>query len=257
VTTPAAEIARAPVIHLPEIGSTNEQALDRARRGESGPLFIRADRQTSGRGRHGRAWASPVGNLHLSLLMPIAAPPRCLPQVAHVAAVALARAIRAIAGPRLPLCVKWPNDLLIDRAKVAGILVEGTRIGPEQACVIGWGVNCAHHPADLPYAATNLSAALGRPVTADVVAAALRPAIAEAMTLWNDGRGFAGVRAQWLGFALPLETPMRVRGGGDPIAGRFQGIDEAGRLLLLGPHGPMTVEAGEVILDERSAALAG
>lgn len=257
MSTNPAEIATAPIIHLPEIGSTNEEALSRVRRGEAGPLFVRADVQTAGRGRHGRSWTSPVGNLYMSLLLPVAAPASCLPQVAHVAAVALAQAVERLLGSAMPLRIKWPNDLLVGPAKAAGILVEGTRLGVDQVCVIGWGVNCASHPTDLPYAATDLTTAAGRPVEADALAETLRTAMAEAVALWDDGRGFEAVRSLWLAHAVPLGTPMRLRGDAMSRAGRFAGIDEAGRLVLQGPDGPVTIEAGEIILDENPAALTG
>lgn len=246
----ATEIEAAPIRHLAETGSTNEDALETGRAGFAGTLWIRAGRQISGRGRQGREWTSPLGNLYCSLLLPVAAKPALLPQISHVAAVALADAIRQVAGDLPWLRIKWPNDLLVDGAKVAGILVEGTRDpAGRQICVVGCGVNCATHPEGLPYRATSLTAAAACPVDPDALFDALRSTMGDAIATWDDGRGYAAIRARWLARALPLDTPLVVRGSHEPLSGRFQGIDDKGRLLLLGPHGPVTVEAGEVTLN--------
>src|SRR5262249_23629392 len=135
---------------------TNAEALAHAAAGERGPLFIVAERQTAGRGRRGRAWASEVGNLYATLLVVDPAPPVASPQVCFVAALALHDAVldacAGLAPARLKL--KWPNDLLLDQAKVAGILVEGmTLAGGEIAVAIGTGVNCVQHPGDTPFPA--------------------------------------------------------------------------------------------------------
>ena len=246
----ATEIETAPIRHLAETGSTNEDALAAGRAGVGGPLWIRAGRQLSGRGRQGRDWASPLGNLYCTLLLPVAAEPALLPQISHVAAVALADAIRQVAGDLPGLRIKWPNDILVNDAKVAGILVEGTRDpAGGQICVVGCGLNCATHPEALPYRATSLSAAASRPVDPDVLFDALRSTMGDAIATWDDGRGYPAIRARWLARALPLDTKLVVRGSHEPVSGRFQGIDDKGRLLLLGPHGPVTVEAGEVNLN--------
>src|SRR5712692_3600029 len=125
------------------LGSTNAEALSLARQGERGPLWITAERQSAGRGRRGRSWVSAPGNLYASLLLTDPAPPEHWPELSFVAALALHDAV----GGRIPglaarLVLKWPNDLLIDRNKFAGILVEGEGA----AVAIGIGVNCVHHP---------------------------------------------------------------------------------------------------------------
>jgi BirA family transcriptional regulator, biotin operon repressor / biotin---[acetyl-CoA-carboxylase] ligase len=141
------------------LGSTNTEALNRARRGERGPLWIVAGRQTAGRGRRGRAWISQPGNLFASLLLAMPASPACLPQLSLVAALAVHDAVVEIAASLASrVAIKWPNDLLLDRAKFAGILVEGESGGPG-VVVIGIGINCASHPAGTDYPATDLAAA--------------------------------------------------------------------------------------------------
>lgn len=246
----ATEIDTAPVEHLAETGSTNEDALALGRSGVVGPRWIVADRQVAGRGRQGRVWQSPVGNLYCTLLAPVAAAARDLPQVSHVAAVALVTALEDCLGRQPGLRIKWPNDVLLDGAKLAGILVEGTRTAEGlQLCAIGFGVNCSSCPEDLPYRATSIAATLGEAVAPEALFKSLRGALDAAFAVWDDGRGYPAIRERWLAHALPLETALVVRGPHEPISGRFRGIDDKGRLLLMGPDGPVTVEAGDVILN--------
>src|SRR6185436_17162017 len=153
---PTAAAAGARLVIHDTIGSTNAEGLTLARGGERGPLWIVARTQTAGRGRRGRAWVSEPGNLYASLLLTDPAPPERCPELSFVAALALHDAI----GGRIPglaarLVLKWPNDLLIDRNKFAGILVEGEAT----AVAIGIGVNCVHHPDRTEYPATDLATA--------------------------------------------------------------------------------------------------
>lgn len=253
------DLTSAPLLHITTTGSTNEDLLSRARAGEIGPLWLRADRQERGRGRLGRAWSSPPGNLHISLLLPdVAAEPRFMPQLAHVAGVALATAVDLVTGTDGAFRLKWPNDLLHGSAKVAGILVEGTRApGGRPVCVIGWGVNCIHHPEDLPYEATNLSAACGRRVTADTLAGALRVSMHEAVTVWRGGLSYAAIRQAWLSHCMPIGSAVSVRIGADLRQGIFAGLDEDGRFLLRTPTGLVPVEAGDINLQGGTAAPVG
>lgn len=252
-------LRRARVIHLATTGSTNEDLLARARSGERGPLWLRADLQTSGRGRLGRVWVSPVGNLHLSLLLDDpAAESRWLPQLAHVAAVALAEAVAVVTAGRAVFHLKWPNDLIHGPAKVAGILVEGIRSRAGwPACVIGWGVNCNHHPEGLPYPTTDLSSACGRPVKADDLVEALRGTMAQTLAAWNGGRNYAAVREAWLGHSLPFGTTVNVTTPAARLFGAFEGLDEAGRFLLRTADGVVAVEAGDIDLKSETAAPVG
>src|SRR3974390_3115925 len=141
------------------VGSTNEEALRRARAGEAGPLWITARTQTAGRGRRGRAWVSEPGNLFATLLLTDPAPPESTPQLSFVAALAVPDALVALA-PALAarLALKWPNDVLCDGAKVAGILIEAEGTRP-LVVAVGIGVNCRHHPAGTDHPATDLPAA--------------------------------------------------------------------------------------------------
>ncbi len=223
------------------IGSTNAEALALARGGERGPLWITAVRQTAGRGRRGNSWISEPGNFYASLLL-TGYPPQRAGELAFVAALAALDAV-AEAAPGLAsrLTVKWPNDLLIDGAKFAGILIEAEGA----SVVIGIGVNCAHHPAT-PYPASDLTAA-GAAVSPQRLLASLSKTMAARLAEWNGGAGFASIRADWLTRAAGLGLPIRVRLPQRELAGRFEALDDSGHLLLRLADGRMeTVSAGEV-----------
>ena len=225
-----------PVIVLDDVGSTNTEAMQRARDGEFGPLWISARRQTGGRGRRGRAWASEPGNLYASLLLTDPAPSAACPQLCFVAGLALHDAVCALCGLEAPrLALKWPNDLLLDGAKCAGILVEGevAPAGRPLAVVIGFGVNCAHHPAETPYPATHLAAA-GHAVAPSVLLSALDAAIEVRLAEWRGGDGFAGDPGRaGCSAPAPSASRSRVRTGAEVVDGRFETLDGDGALVLL------------------------
>jgi len=227
------------------LGSTNAEALALARARERGPLWITAKSQSAGRGRRGNAWVSTPGNLYASLLLTEPSAPRDAPQLSFVAALAVHDALSRAAPPLAPaLKVKWPNDLLLGGDKLAGILIEGES-QPVFTVAIGIGVNCVSHPSNTNHPATDLAAA-GAALTPEHVLAALAPAMSERLAQWRNGQGFASVRADWLKRAAGIGEEIRVRLPERELAGRFRGLDEAGRLLLEGPDGTETVIAGDV-----------
>ena len=245
---PAAQAAGARLIIHDTIGSTNAEALRLAREGERGPLWITAKRQTAGRGRRGRSWASEPGNLYASLLLTEPAPPDRYPELSFVAALALHDAVTArIAGLASRVRLKWPNDLLIDRNKFAGILVEGEGTG----VVIGVGVNCAHHPGGTDYPATDLATA-GVRTSPETLFAPLTAAMAARIAEWHRGANFSAIRAGWLGRAGGLGKPVRVRTRDGEFTGAFEGIDDTGRLVLRSSDGTMqALAAGDVVVAGR------
>jgi BirA family biotin operon repressor/biotin-[acetyl-CoA-carboxylase] ligase len=227
------------------LGSTNAEALALARSGERGPLWITAHSQSAGRGRRGSHWISPPGNLYATLLLTEPSAPDQAPQLSFVTALALHDAVAASAPQLGPvLKVKWPNDLLVGPAKLAGILIEGES-DPVFAVAIGIGVNCAAHPSDVAYPATDL-AACGALVAPDALLAHLATAMQHRLAQWKGGAGFTAVRADWLKRAAGLGEILRVRLSARELTGRFQGLDEAGRLLLEQDNGVTTIMAGEV-----------
>jgi BirA family biotin operon repressor/biotin-[acetyl-CoA-carboxylase] ligase len=237
--------------HLPVVDSTNAEAFRR----NGDRLWITAGAQTSGRGRRGRDWTSPPGNLYASLRLENPAPSRRAAELCFVAALALSDAVAATA-PRAAasLALKWPNDVLIGGAKVAGILVEAVHEADRFAAAIGCGVNVAHHPEGLAYTATHL-AATDAPIDAALLCAALSDAMARRLDQWRAGDGFAETRRAWLSLAAGLGRIVRVRLPSEEIEGVFEALDEEGALILReAGGGRRPISAGEIFFPTRSEA---
>ncbi len=229
--------------------STNVEALRHAveHADDARPLWIVAREQTQGRGRRGNTWVSPRGNLYATLLLHDPALPPHAPQLSFVAALAVLDAI-ADRAPMVAqrLALKWPNDVLCGREKLAGILLEGRMLGEKITVAIGIGVNCMHHPAQTGYPATDLAAA-GAPVSAGELFTALSGAMLRRLEQWRSGAGFADIRRNWLARAAGIGKPIRVRLPDREISGRCEGLDDSGCLLLRRADGTLqTIAAGEV-----------
>ena len=229
------------------IDSTNEEARRLAQAGERGPLWIVAGEQTAGRGRRGRSWVSPRGNLSATLLIDPGRPAGECAQLSFVAALATSDAVSAL-GPGSGIKVKWPNDVLADGRKIAGILLESASSGGAAPgwLVIGIGVNLSAHPPDTEFPATSLPA-LG--VTAPSPEDGLLQ-LAAAFAKWYDvwrTEGFAPIRDAWLARAAGLGTRIRARLQNGELTGVFEGIDMSGALLLRETQDRVRViAAGEV-----------
>ena len=243
----SASATGASLISYDTLGSTNAEALSLARAGERGPLWITAARQTAGRGRRGNVWTSEPGNLYASLLLTEAAPAAHLPELCFVVALAVRDAVIAVA-PSLSetLKLKWPNDLLLDGAKLAGILIEAESVGGKTATVVGIGVNCAHHPRDTAHPATDLKVQ-GVTVTPDRLFGELSGATVARLAQWDRGARFASVRAEWLSRAAGIGGDIVVRLPDRELTGKFESLDHTGRLMLRLPAGQLeAITAGEV-----------
>jgi BirA family transcriptional regulator, biotin operon repressor / biotin---[acetyl-CoA-carboxylase] ligase len=216
--------------------------LSLARDGAGEGLWLRAGAQTGGRGRQGRAWSSPPGNLYASTLIRVAAGDPPSPTLALVAAVALHEAV-AVFGVTAE--VKWPNDLLVQGAKLSGILLE--RAG--DAVVIGFGVNLAHHPEGLGRATTSIAALTGAAPDPATFVEVLAESVARWLGRWRSG-GVAAIRTAWLAAAHAPGTPLSVQlPDGEALQGLFDGLDEAGALRLRLAGGAVRViHAGDVFL---------
>ncbi|MGL4285982.1 MAG: biotin--[acetyl-CoA-carboxylase] ligase [Phreatobacter sp.] len=231
-----------------ETGSTNADALERAAQGEMRPTWFVTNRQTAGRGRRGRSWSSPAGNLYTSLLLVDPAPVAHVAELCFVAALALDDALLAVAPGALEhFKLKWPNDGLLDGAKTVGILVEATTRGPTTHVAIGIGVNVLHHPTDTPYPTTSF-AAKGFDFTRDQLFEALSASMVRALALWNRGERFDAIRAGWLARAAGLGGPLVMQSDGKRVEGIFTGLDAHGRLILDTPDGRQFITAGEVLM---------
>ena len=210
------------LVALQSVGSTNDEGIRLADTGAAEGTVVWAREQSGGRGRRGRNWASPVGNLYSStVLRPGCVAPRAA-ELGFVAALAVGDLVPADRSVRL----KWPNDVLVDGGKIAGILLESAigQDGLVEHVVAGIGVNVTFAPQDLPRLA------------------GLRDRLAQ-------GRrdGFATVRREWLAKAGPLGAEVDVRLGEGLVRGRFAGLDREGALLLDTAEGPRKIVSGELL----------
>lgn len=249
-------------VYFDAIDTTNGEALRRALAGEEGGLWIWAGRQSLGRGRAGRSWRSPEGNLYASLLLR----PRCSLDAAVglslAAGVAVYDAVQALADGRIArerLALKWPNDLLLDGGKLGGVLLESAKSSVQGTCivVIGTGVNLVRHPDDAIRPATDL-AAHGLSVSSSTAFAALARATDDWLGVWREGRGFSEIRRAWLERAQGVGGEIAVRLGTEFIRGIFRGVDEDGALLLgVGEGGERRITAGDVFFGESPESPGG
>ena len=242
---PRAAAAGYRVLSYDSIGSTNDEALARSRRGDRGTLWIAARAQSAGRGRRGTRWLSPQGNLAVSLLTFFARPLMQAATLGFVAGLALDAALSACAPPlQSRLALKWPNDVLADGKKLAGILLESERIESGHVVVVGMGVNVASAPHDLP--AISL-ASLGVDMDSEQVFTELSGTWLDYARVWNEGRGLPDIRSRWLARAAGVGAEITVRVGDKILRGTFETLDEQGRLILRLPnHEAMAIAAGEV-----------
>ena len=241
------------VVRWDVIDSTNEEVRRRALAGESDRVWIVAGEQTAGRGRRGRAWVSPKGNLHASALLIDPCPPALAAQLGFVAGVALARTAGDVGTTDVGL--KWPNDLMLNGAKCAGILVEGVGVpGRRAGYAVGVGVNCARAPEGLAYATSRLAGASGQAIGAGEVFERLVERFDEALGAWRGGQAFDRIRAAWLERALGLGEPVAVESGAFRREGVFEGIDASGRLLIRSGCGVESIEAADLRLSPRTGA---
>lgn len=229
--------------HVAATASTNDDMAALARDGVAEGTWLRADIQEGGRGRQGRSWVSPAGNLHASTLVRRMAGDPPAPSLALVAAVALDVLLQGWI-PRERLMIKWPNDLLVDGAKISGILLEGV----DDAVVVGIGVNLAHHPENIDRPVTSLAAlGLSAPDPADF-AEELAASFAAWLARWR-GEGLGVVLARWQARAHPVGTALSVRAPEGMIEGLYDGLDGAGALRLKAADGRVhLVHAGDIFL---------
>ena len=230
-----------------EIDSTNEEARRRGALGERGPLWICARRQSAGRGRRGREWDSPEGNLMATLLIAPGVGAADAARLSFVAALAVHDLVSTYAV-RAAVRVKWPNDVLIDGKKVAGILLESS--GHEGQDIVPWlavgiGVNLIQAPATATFPATFLGAHGPAPTPGEALAE-LAQAWETRFRVWRVG-GFAAIREAWLAIAAGVGQQIEVRLPGETLQGRFETLMPDGALSLLLPTGARrAITAGEV-----------
>jgi BirA family biotin operon repressor/biotin-[acetyl-CoA-carboxylase] ligase len=247
-----------------QIGSTNAEAMALARNGERGPMWFVTSEQTAGRGRRHRPWIAPRGNLASSILEVMDVTPAVAATLGFAGGLALEAALRKLSieaalrsagSDDLNFSLKWPNDVLAGRKKLAGILLEAEAVDGRLAVVVGIGTNVVAAPEGTPTPATSLKA-LGIDASAEDLFAALSDSWAEFRRIWDDGRGFAEIRKLWLGRATGLGQMVAIKSGGAAIEGTFDSIDEQGCMIVRTSGGKLVpVTAGDVYFG--SAASMG
>lgn len=227
--------------HADEVDSTNEVLKGMAAHGAPAWTVVTADRQTAGRGRHGRAWVSTEGNLFLSLLLKPLRPVGEWATLSLLAGIALHESLQRRGVKNLTL--KWPNDVLAGGRKLSGTLLESG----QDWLVMGVGVNIAHAPAsgNLLYPATSLKEQ-GSDLTVEQVRDGFLEAIFSLYERWETG-GFSRFREVWLDKSAPKGTEMTVRAADAKITGTLQGISPSGALQLLTAQGEKDIAVGDVI----------
>ena len=225
-----------------EIDSTNEACRLRAMAGEAAGLVIRADRQTAGRGRRGRTWSSPTGNLYASLMLRPARPVSEAAALGFAAVTAVGDVAEALLPATASVRHKWPNDLLINGRKASGLLLEAQ----PGFLVLGIGVNILSHPADTPYPATDLTAEGAAPITAQSLLERFLRAFAPLYEAWVVN-GFAALLPAWRRRAAGLGAAIEVRLERETLTGTFQDLEPDGTLRLVLANGTeRRIAAGDV-----------
>ena len=238
--------SQGPFVH-DQIDSTNLEARRQAEAGVKGPVWIAAHRQTLGRGRRGRTWSSEPGNLAATLLTPIQGGPADAALYTFTAALAVADTLRLLA-PGQDVALKWPNDVLLNRGKACGILLESLATTSSQITLaIGIGLNLAHGPdaPDAVWPPTSVHGETGETPKFDHALSTLIDALAARMSQ-HRLQGFACIRSDWLARAINLGGDIRVRLPNETLHGRFAGLDTTGALMLEGPTGQRLIAAGDV-----------
>lgn len=247
---PIAGLAGYRRLALAEVASTNASALEMARGGDPGNLWVTAQSQSAGKGRRGRPWVSKRGNLYASLLLIDAAPISRVGTLPLVAGLGVHRALRPFfASNPQALAIKWPNDLLVDGQKICGILLESETLADGRlAITIGCGINCSAHPENPSYPTTDL-AECGLDAGPEKVFPLLASEMARVLTEWNGGAGFASVREDWLLAARGKGGPVTVRWQDSETAGIFEDIDHDGYLLLNVAGERRRISAGDLFFS--------
>jgi BirA family transcriptional regulator, biotin operon repressor / biotin---[acetyl-CoA-carboxylase] ligase len=241
---------RAGRITLPEIDSTNAEGFRRAG-SLARPTWILAGVQTAGRGRRARPWSSPEGNFHGTFVLKPTEPPETVALRSFAAALALRDAFVQLTDLPGSFTLKWPNDVLCNGGKIAGILLESQGLNtPDATLCIGIGVNLIAAPdASLIEAGAVPPVSLLQQTGLKITPQAFLDALAPAYDRWERtfrAEGFAPLRAAWLEHAARLGQPIRARTGTETRDGTFETIDATGNLILRTPAGTLAIPAAEV-----------
>jgi BirA family biotin operon repressor/biotin-[acetyl-CoA-carboxylase] ligase len=243
------------VEHNDLVDSTNNLARDRANGGAAAGLVIRADRQSAGRGRRGRAWSSPAGNLYCSLVLRPEKSPAIIATLSFVTVIALGDVLSSLL-PQRAIQHKWPNDLLVEGRKISGILLEsaGGTSSATPALVIGLGVNIVSHPDQALYPVTDMLEQGAQPIAAADLLDLFLQRFAHHYEIWREG-GFAAILPAWRQRAIGIGTEIVARLETETLTGRFTDLDSDGTLLLTLPTGEIKrIAAGDIFVPGMAAA---
>ena len=233
------------LVALDSVDSTNEEAKRLAAGGAADRTVVWAGEQTAGKARRGRGWVSEPGNLYCSILLrPDVAAARAM-QIGFVAADGLADALAAALPDGAAVQCKWPNDLLVEGRKVAGILLEASSGGTSDWLVVGVGVNVAHSPAGVEFPATSLRAEGCGDLEAETLLGDFCRRFAAWLETWKSA-GFAPVRSAWLRRARGIGETLVVRLERGTLEGTFAGLDGDGALILETSDGRRRITSGDV-----------
>jgi BirA family biotin operon repressor/biotin-[acetyl-CoA-carboxylase] ligase len=235
------------LVALDVVDSTNEEAKRRAAKGAPHGTVVWSRRQTAGRGRRGRTWTSEEGNLYVSVLLRDGLTAATATQLTFVAANAILDTASSFLPQTTDIQVKWPNDVLIDGAKVSGILLETAAAsdGSLDWLVVGIGINVDHGPAATPYPAISLREAGAGDISVPAVLRAVVKHFNDDFAVWRK-LGFDPIREKWLGKAAGLGKPITVRLEDETLHGTFDGLDPSGALILANGSETRRVTAGDV-----------
>ena len=238
------------LVEFDVVDSTNDVAKEMAEAGASSGTLIWAKEQTRGKGRRGRKWISPRGNLCCSIILRPNALPHIAAQLSFVTAVAFGESIYMHLNNVGALSYKWPNDVLVNEKKVSGILLESQvgQLGLVDWVIVGVGANVSEFPSISEYPATSLkkeSVDLG----IEEVLVGYSHHLRKWISTWEI-YGFEPVRLAWLGRATGLGRSINVRLPQETLSGIFESIDETGALILVTPDGERLISAGEVYVSE-------
>ncbi|MDH5749550.1 MAG: biotin--[acetyl-CoA-carboxylase] ligase [Rhodospirillales bacterium] len=240
------------LVSLDSVDSTNEEAKRRAEQGAADGTVVWSLSQSEGRGRRGATWVSEPGNLYCSILLRPHYPAPEAMRISYVAAVAIADALSAILPKSTYVTCKWPNDILIDGRKAAGILMESSSTGSGKLdwLVVGMGVNISHYPENTDFPATSLTREGVERVTPEDMLETLCNRFQCWLVTWRN-LGFAPVRRAWLERAHGLGEAVTVRLPQETLEGLFETLDADGALILRQNDGSRRIAAGEVYFQSQ------
>jgi BirA family biotin operon repressor/biotin-[acetyl-CoA-carboxylase] ligase len=237
------------LVALDSVPSTMDEARRLAQEGAEDGTLVWAREQTGGRGRRGRGWTSPRGNLYLTLILRPMCPADAAAQLGFVAGLGLVDALGSVVPPLIEVHLKWPNDLLLNDRKAAGLLLElaTTPEGEVDFLLLGLGCNVKSFPEDTEFPATSIHFEGAQPSLCEVdVLDAFGRHFLTWVNRWLED-GFAPIRQAWLRHAWRLGEEIEVRADGEALKGTFKDVDDDGGLQLVLPDGEeKRISAGDV-----------